>query len=283
MASLLRAGVIPVHVWMADLFEKASFGSALLFVLPMTGAYAVMRLVLPVAPMWAMQSIAFLSLATAVYSAGMALVQTEMRRFFCYLFLSQSSLVLVGLEISNEVGLTGALCVWLSIGLSLGGLGLVMRVVEARVGKVQLDRYHGLFEQMPLFASLFLLTGLSSIGFPGTVGFVGMELLVEGTVEFYPLVGVGVVLGAALNGIAIIRAYFRIFTGTRHVASISLEPRRAEKFAVICLSLLIVGGGVWPQPFVQSRFHAARALLEMRHSALGLDNQKYEAGSPQKP
>jgi NADH-quinone oxidoreductase subunit M len=267
MASVLRAGIIPVHPWLADLFERASFGTALLFITPMSGAYAVMRLVLPVAPTWAMQSIAILSLITAVYAAGMALVQTEMRRFFCYLFLSQSSLVFAGLEISNTVGLTGALCTWLSVGLSLGGLGLIMRMVEARIGSVSLNCYHGLFGDMPLLASLFLLTGLSSIGFPGTLGFVGMELLVEGTVEFNPLVGAAVVLAAALNGIAILRAYFLIFTGTRHIATISLASRKPEKFAAILLSLIVLGGGLWPQPLVHSRYHAAVVLLRLRSKA----------------
>jgi NADH-quinone oxidoreductase subunit M len=264
MASVLRAGIIPVHPWLTDLFERVSFGNALLYVTPMSGAYAVMRLVLPVAPTWAMQSIAILSLITAVYAAGMALVQSNMRRFFCYLFLSQSSLVFAGLEISNTVGMTGALCTWLSVGLSLGGLGLIMRMVEARIGRVSFNRYHGLFEHMPLLASLFLLTGLSSIGFPGTLGFVGMELLVEGTVEFNPMIGAAVVLAAALNGIAILRAYFLIFTGTRHIATISLAPRRPEKFAAILLSLIVLGGGLWPQPFVHSRYHAADALLRLR-------------------
>ena len=105
---------------MTDLFEKATFGTALLFVTPITGAYAVMRLVLPIAPDWALQSIAIVSLITAVYAAAMALVQHEARRFFCYLFLSNSSLVLVGLELVTPVGLTGALCVWLSVGIVAG-------------------------------------------------------------------------------------------------------------------------------------------------------------------
>jgi NADH-quinone oxidoreductase subunit M len=99
---------------MADLFEHATLGTALLFVAPMTGAYAVMHLVFPVAPAWAMQSIAVLSLTTAVYAAGMATIQTDARRFFCFLFLSHSSLVLSGLEIVTTIGLTGALCVWIS-------------------------------------------------------------------------------------------------------------------------------------------------------------------------
>ncbi len=264
LAVLLRSGIVPLHCWMTDLFEKATFGTALLFVAPMTGAYAVMRLVLPIAPDWALQSIAIVSLVTAVYAGGMAIVQTEARRFFCYLFLSHSSLVLVGLELVTPIALTGALCVWLSVGLSLAGFGLTLRCVESRTGRISLTKYHGFYEHMPTLGSLFLLTGLASIGFPGTVGFIGTELLIEGVVGVYPLVGFTVVFAAALNGIAILQAYFRIFTGTQHTASFSLRVRPAEKIAVLILAALIVGGGIYPQWGVASRYHAATQLIEMR-------------------
>jgi NADH-quinone oxidoreductase subunit M len=265
-AALLRSGIIPLHCWMTDLFEKATFGTALLFVTPMTGAYAVMRMVLPIAPDWALQSIAIVSLVTAVYAGGMALVQHEARRFFCYLFLSHSSLVLVGMELATPIGMTGALCVWLSVGLSLAGFGLTLRSVESRTGRVSLDEYHGLYEHTPTLAALFLLTGLASIGFPGTVGFVGIELLIEGAVTVYPLVGMAVVVAAALNGIAILQAYFRVFTGTKHTASISLRARMSERVAVLILAVLILGGGLFPQPGVSSRYHAAEALMNQRKS-----------------
>lgn len=263
-ACLLRSGIIPLHCWMTDLFEKATFGTALLFVTPITGAYAVMRLVLPIAPDWALQSIAIVSLVTAVYAAAMALVQHEARRYFCYLFLSNSSLVLIGVELVNPIGLTGALCVWLSVTISLAGFGLTFRYVESRTGPVSLDVYHGLYEQMPTLAALFLVTGLAAIGFPGTVGFVGAELLIEGAVLVYPLIGTMVVVAMALNGIAILHAYFRVFTGSRHVASISLRTRIPEKIAVLTLIVLILGGGLFPQSNVSSRYHAAVELMRLR-------------------
>jgi NADH-quinone oxidoreductase subunit M len=225
-------------------------------------------MVLPIAPDWALQSIAIVSLFTAVYAGGMALVQHESRRFFCYLFLSHSSLVLVGMELATLIGLTGALCVWLSVGLSLAGFGLTLRSVESRTGRVSLDEYHGLYEHTPTLAALFLLTGLASIGFPGTVGFIGTELLIEGAVTVFPLVGMAVVLAAALNGVAILNAYFRIFTGTGHTASISLRARLSERIAVLILTVLILGGGLFPQPGVSSRYHAADALMRQRSVAL---------------
>ncbi|MAT15237.1 MAG: oxidoreductase [Planctomyces sp.] len=267
-AALVRTGVLPLHCWITDLFEKATFGTALLYVTPITGAYLVMRLILPIAPDWALQSIAIVSLITAVYAGGMALIQQEARRFFCYLFLSHSSLVLVGLELATPVGLTGALCVWLSVGLSLAGFGLTLRCMEARRGRISLNEYQGLYDHTPILAAFFMLTGLASIGFPGTIGFVGTELLIEGAVGVYPLVGFFVVVAAALNGIAILMAYFRIFTGISVSSSIPLRARPVERIAVLVLAALILGGGLYPQPGVYSRYHAAKALMTRRDDNL---------------
>jgi len=271
--ALIRSGICPLHCWMTDLFEKATLGTALLFVTPMTGAYAVMRLVFPVAPSWALQSIAVLSLATAIYAAGMALVQKDSRRFFCYLFLSHSSLVLVGLEMATPIGLAGALCVWLSVGISLLGFGLALRSVEARTGRLSLDTFHGLYEHTPFLAAMFLVTGLASIGFPGTVGFIGTELLMEGAVAVYPLVGLAVVAAAAMNGVAVVKAYFHVFTGTRHKATVSMGCRPSERITILIIVVLIIGGGLVPQPGVQSRYHAARALLEHRGKLADSDSR----------
>jgi NADH-quinone oxidoreductase subunit M len=271
-AVLVRSGIVPVHCWMADLFEHASFATALLFVTPMVGAYAAMRLVLPIAPEWALHGIAVLSLLTALYSAGMALVQREARRFFCYIFLSHSSLVFVGLETATPIGLTGALCAWLAVSLSMAGFGLTLRSVESRTGRLSLDQFHGLFEHTPSLAALFLVTGLASIGFPGTVGFIGAELLVDGAVQVYPLVGMAIVLVAALNGLAVLHAYFRVFTGTRHMASIDLQLRLPERIAMLILTALIIGGGLYPQPGVISRYNAATQLVEQREQRFGAES-----------
>jgi NADH-quinone oxidoreductase subunit M len=263
-AVLIRSGCAPMHCWMTDLFEKATLGSSLLFVSPLIGTYAAVRLVLPVAPDWALRVIALASLFTAVYSAGMALVQTETRRFFCYLLLSNASLVLVGMEVVNPIGLTGALCTWIAVSMSFIGCGLTLRAIESRVGRLSLRDFHGLYSQMPMLATFFLLTGLAIVGFPGTVGFAGIELIVEGAVEVFPYVGAAVVIASALNGIAILQVYFRLFTGCEYQSTFSMQARWPEKVAVLMLSFLIIAGGIWPQPGVQSRYHAAREIMSRR-------------------
>ena len=262
LAVLVRSGIVPFQCWMTDLFEHATFGTALLFVIPLAGTCAAVRLVLPIAPEWVLRSMGLLSLATAVYAAGMALIQRDARRLFCYLFLSHSALVLVGLEMLTPIGLTGALCVWLSVGLAMGGFGLTLRALEARLGRLSLVEFQGLYDHTPNLAMCFLLTGLASVGFPGTFGFVGTELLVDGAVVAYLSVGVAVVLAAAINGIAVVKAYFLLFTGTRHVSSVSLMIAKRERYAVLALAGLIFYGGFVPQPGVESRHRAAEELLQ---------------------
>lgn len=271
LAILVRCGTIPAHCWVTDWFEHASFGNALLYATPLAGVYAAVRLVLPIAPNWVLQSIGLISLVTAVYAAGMATVQKETRRFFAFLFLSHASLVLVGLELvgleqDSSISLTGALSLWFSVALSLGGFGLTLRALEARFGRLSLADFHGLYDNTPALAVCFLLTGLASVGFPGTLGFVSTDLLVDGAVEANLYVGIAVVAVAALNGIAVVRAYFMLFTGARHLSSVSLSVGLRERVAVLTLAALILGGGLYPQPGIVSRNVAAEAILKDRHS-----------------
>jgi len=202
-----------------------------------------------------------ISLLTAVYSGGMALVQTEVRRFVAHLFISFASHVLVGLEVHTTQSVTGALALWFSLLLAATGLGLVVRGVEDRYGRLSLNTYHGLYERSPLLAVGFLLFGLSCVGFPGTIGFVSGELLIDGTVGHNPWVGLVVIIVSALNGMAVLRVFWLLFTGRRYAAAAELPLNRAERVAVLVLCALVIGGGLYPQPGMESRATAVRATL----------------------
>jgi NADH-quinone oxidoreductase subunit M len=154
--------------------------------------------------------------------------------------------------------------------LSLGGFGLTLRALESRFGRLSLATYQGLYGHAPALAVCFLLTGLACVGFPGTLGFISSELLVDSAVEASPYVGVAVVAAAALNGIAVVRAYLLIFTGARHVSTVSLGILDRERFAVLALSGLILGGGFFPQPGVTTRHRAAAQILAERERLTGV-------------
>ena len=128
---------------------------------------------------------------------------------------------------------------------------------------------------MPVLAISFLAMGLACTGLPGTLGFVGQELLVNGAVDVFPVMGFAVVIASALTGLAVIRMYFSLFCGRSDALAHSglrfgLTPREAWTFVALVIAL--VGFGVAPRPLVDSRFAAGNDILQLRQMhTLGKD------------
>lgn len=269
LAALIRKGIFPFHAWVPALFEHGRLGPSILFCAPQLGTYAVAVLVVPRAPSELLRVVAIISLATAVYAAAMALVQRSARRACAYLFTSQSALVMAGLDCTSEEALTGALVLWLSSSLAFAGLARCVLVLEARRGPLDLSKHHGGYASKPLLAVSFLLLGLTCTGFPGTLGFVGEELLLGGAVADFPVLGFLVVASGALTGLAVLRMYFSLFCGTKGDAvHLELRPREAVGFGAVVGLLLLMG--LAPGPLVHSRHAASAHLLALRRQ-IGAD------------
>ena len=270
-AALVRKGIVPFHAWVPEVFDHGRLGPAILFNAPQVGAYMTVVLIVPRASPEMLRTIAMLALGTAVYGAALALIQTSARRACGYLFMSQSALVMAGLDCTSVTALAGGLLVWLSAGLAFAGLARCVLVLEARRGRLDLTTYHGGYERMPVLAISFLAMGLACTGFPGTLGFLGQELLVDGAVDVFPVVGFAVVVASALTGLAVLRMYFSLFCGRPAVLAhpslrLGLRPREAWTF--VALATALVGLGLAPRALVDSRFNASEEILRLRQERM---------------
>lgn len=255
-AAIIRKGVFPAHAWMPEVLERGRIGPTVLFSAPQIGTYVAVVLILPEASATTLRVVAVLALATAVHGAALALVQRDARRACGYLFVSQSALVMAGLDCTSVDALCGALVLWLSSGVAFAGLARCVLVLEARRGRLDLSKHHGGHDRMPMLAASFLLMGLACTGFPGTLGFVGGELLVGGAVAEFPVLGFCVVLAGALTGLAVLRMYFSLFCGARDEA-VHLQLVRREAWMFAAAAAFLVGTGLAPGPLVASRSEAA--------------------------
>jgi NADH-quinone oxidoreductase subunit M len=269
VAALVRKGIVPFLAWVPEVFDQGRLGPAILFNAPQVGAYITVVLIVPRASPEMLRTIALLALGTAVYGAALALVQRSARRACGYLFMSQSALVMAGLDCTSVTALAGGLLVWLSAGLGFAGLARCVLVLEARRGRLDLTRYHGGYDRMPLLAISFLAMGLACTGFPGTLGFIGQELLVDGAVDVFPVMGFALVIASALTGLAILRMYFSLFCGRSDVLAhpnlrFGLKPREAWTFVALVVAL--IGLGIAPRPLVDSRLDASEQILRLRQA-----------------
>jgi NADH-quinone oxidoreductase subunit M len=268
IAALVRKGIVPFHAWVPEVFDHGRLGPAILFNAPQVGAYITVVLIVPRASPEMLRVVALLALGTAVYGAALALVQRSARRACGYLFMSQSALVMAGLDCTSVSALAGGLVVWLSAGLAFAGLARSVLVLEARRGRLDLTTYHGGYARMPLLGITFLTVGLACTGFPGTLGFVGQELLVDGAIDVFPVMGFAVVIASTLTGLAVLRMYFSLFCGRPEPPAhpslrLGLRPREAWTF--VALVIVLVGLGIAPRPLVDSQFEASDEILRLRH------------------
>ncbi len=244
-----RKGILPLHVWIPRLYEHAPIPAAIGFSAPMLGAYAAARVLFPNSPPVLLEVVGTACLLTAVYGAAVGLTTDSKRRALGYVFLSQSALVLVGLDSGSPAGTSGALVAWLATGLSLTGFAMTVAALEARRGALPMSFLAGGHDRMPFLAAAFLLLGLAGVGFPGTLGFVGAELLVTGATARFPVLGYIVLVASALNGITVLRMYLSSFCGARDRSSHAMQLTLRERLALTALVVLLVAGGLLPGLF----------------------------------
>lgn len=271
----MRKAMIPFHHWLPELFAKGPLGHVIALCSPQVGAYATVRLLAGRASPELLVALGAFSLITALHGACLAIGQRSFRGVYAGLFMGQTSLVFAGLQCTTLPALVGGLVVWLSGGLSLTGLGLCVWALLARRGKMDLGTFHGGYERSPILANSFLIFGLASCGFPGTLGFLGQDLLLQGTTQEYPHIGVLTAIVTGLNSITIVRTYFRLFCGSPRTYATSQSLRLRERGALLLLLLFVLGLGLAPIALLNSRWVVGRRILDTRHSVQTHEAQRF--------
>ncbi len=238
----IREGIMPVHSWFPRFVEHAPMGIVVAFIAPQLGVYAQLQLLHQSQLGGFPQVVATFGAVTAVAAAMLGVVQVKARRALAYLILSQSGLVAFGLESQSSIGLVGALLNWQVLAIATSGFAMALKALEARRGPMTLATPQGSFSQTPKLGVAFLVLGLASVGFPLTLGFIAEDLLVQGTVEEFPVLGLSLVVATAFNGVTVLRAFFYLFTGTgKTLGEPDLDRREGYLFGFAMTVLLVFG------------------------------------------
>ncbi len=124
--------------------------------------------------------IALLCIIGIVYGALVALAQKDWKRLVAYSSVSHMAMVMLGMFALNPVGITGSIIQQLNHGISTGALFLLVGVVYERRHTREISEYGGLSKVMPVYAAVFLIMTMSSIGLPTLNGFIGEFLILQG-------------------------------------------------------------------------------------------------------
>lgn len=198
LAFAIKVPIFPFHTWLPDAHVQApTAGSVVLAgVLLKMGTYGFVRFAIPLFPeaagAWSMP-IMLLSVIGIIYGALVAYAQKDIKKLVAYSSVSHLGFVMLGLMAMSPEAVEGSILQMINHGISTGGLFLLVGMIYERRHTRLIEDYGGIARVVPWFATMFLIITLSSIGLPGTNGFVGEFLILSGTFT----AGLGSVLQAA--------------------------------------------------------------------------------------
>jgi len=259
LAFAIKVPMFPFHTWLPDAHVEApTAGSVILAgILLKMGAYGFLRFAVPFFPDAAFDPrvasiVITLAVVGIVYGALVAMVQPDFKKLIAYSSVSHLGFVMLGIWAMTTQSVAGAVMIMINHGVSTGALFLLVGMMYERRHSRLIADYGGLARVMPAFAAILTLVSLSSIGLPGTNGFVGEFLVLLGAFQTHPVAAAiattGVIFAAVYLLWALQRIIYQKLDNPENERLTDLRPR--EYAILVPIIVMILWIGLYPKPFL---------------------------------
>jgi NADH-quinone oxidoreductase subunit M len=271
LAFAIKVPMFPFHTWLPDAHVEApTAGSVLLAgILLKMGTYGFLRFALPFFPAIALDPlvqtvIVALSLIGILYGGLVAMVQPDFKKLIAYSSVAHLGFVMLGIWALTLQSVQGALLVMINHGISTGALFFLVGMLYERRHSRLIAAFGGIAKVVPLLAAALTVVSLSSIGLPGTNGFVGEFLILIGAFQTHPVAAgiatTGVIVAAMYLLGALQRVIYNPLDKAENEKLLDLSPR--EIAVLVPLLAGIVWIGIYPKPLLDRMEPAARAFIQ---------------------
>ena len=276
LALFIKVPIFPFHTWLPHAHTEApTAGSVLLAAITLKmGTYGIVRFMLPMFPNAVIEFapyVAVLAVIGIIYGALVAMVQKDVKKLVAYSSVSHMGFVMLGIFTFNSIGMQGALLQMVNHGLATGALFLIVGMIYERRHSRMIADFGGVAKVMPVFAVMFMIATLASIGLPGLNGFVGEFLILMGTFNSDVLTNIWFTI-LATSGVILAAAY--MLWMYRRVMFGQLDKEENKKLTdinareiglLLPLMLFMVWIGIRPGDFMQFSEQAVDKLLDQTH------------------
>ena len=268
LAFAIKIPLFPLHTWLPDAHVEAPTGGSIILasVMLKMGTYGFLRFVLPMFPEataeYAWLFIA-LSLIGIIYGALVAWVQPDIKKLVAYSSVSHLGFCVLGIFAMNQAGIEGSILQMVNHGISTGALFLLVGVIYERRHTRLMAEFGGIARTVPVFAVLFVIAVLSSVGLPGLNGFIGEFLILAAAFQANPWYGVIAATGVILAALYLLLMLQKVLFGPITNEENRKMPDIAwnELAAVIPLVILMFWIGIHPNTFLKKMTPSVESLL----------------------
>lgn len=270
VAFAVKLPAFPFHTWLPDAHTEApTAGSVILAgLLLKTGAYGLIRFVVPLFPMESLGVFRNVAMALAVvgiiYGAALAFAQTDFKRLVAYTSVSHMGFVLLGVFAWNHLALQGAVMQIICHGFATGALFVLAGALQERLHTRDMRLMGGFWTQAPRMGAVALFFAMASLGLPGLGSFLGEFFVLTGGFAasklWASLAAIGLVAATIYSLWMVQAVFFGADRSGRRVAD--LTPR--EMAMMMAMMAALVWLGLYPQPVIDT---ARPALRQMQTAA----------------
>ena len=272
MAFAVKVPMFPFHTWLPDAHVEApTAGSVILAsIMLKMGTYGFLRFAVPLFPTAALDPtirllIITLAVIGVIYGSLVALVQPDFKKLVAYSSVAHLGMVMLGIFALTRESVQGAMMVMIGHGLSTGALFLLVGMIYERKHSRMIDAYGGVARVLPVFATILTVVALSSIGLPGTNGFVAEFLVMIGSFKTFPIAttisAIGVILAAAYLLWALQRILLNPLDKPENATLRDLNWREIGLLTPILAAILWLG--VYPAPVLRRMETSTTALVQL--------------------
>ena len=248
----IKVPMWPFHTWLPDAHVEApTVGSIILAgILLKVGGYAFLRLSLPILPdatFYFADFMIIVSIISIIYTSFVAIAQDDIKKMIAYSSVAHMGYVTAGIFSLTEEGVKGAIFQMVSHGIVSSALFLSIGFLYEQTKSREIKTYSFLVKSMPTFSFLFVVIVLSSIGLPGTSGFIGELLSVLGVYKYNALFGLLVATGLILGAIYMLRLVREIiFTVDKDKVLILKDLIFSERLLLLFFAITTLLLGIFP-------------------------------------
>ncbi len=254
IAFVIKLPGVPFHTWLPDAHTQApTAGSVILAgILLKTGAYGLIRFVVPLFPDAALQfrwPAMLLGAISVVYGGYLAYSQTDFKRLVAYSSVSHMGFVLLGVFAWNQMAVNGAIMQMLAHGFSTAALFMIAGALQQRLHTREMSRMGGLWTTAPRMGAITLFFVIASLGLPGLGNFVGEFLVLLGAFQVDVWLTVAAGVGLVMAAIYALSLMQRSFLGAPAAGVTAMSDFGLRELSIMALMMLaLIGLGVFPQP-----------------------------------
>jgi NADH-quinone oxidoreductase subunit M len=263
----IKVPMFPFHTWLPDAHVQApTAGSVILAaILLKMGTYGFVRFLLPILPGATKDLMPWfigLSLIGIIYGALVAMIQKDMKKLVAYSSVSHLGLCMLGLFAMNPYGIKGGLFQMLNHGISTSGLFLAVGIVYERRHTRMIADFGGLSKTMPVYATIFMIMTMSSIGLPLLNGFIGEGMILMGAFQAFPWAAIVATLGIILGAAYMLWMFQRVMFGPITPVNEKMDDlnlREVLYFAPLVIAAFWIG--LYPKPVMDVMDAPVRKLV----------------------